>query len=71
MRLSRAMMIACCISASVAVDFDLVARDASCLVCHRRFGGGDNPWDMVALPWVNQCALRDSPLDCKSNVRLR
>jgi hypothetical protein len=30
------MVMAGCISASVAVGFDLVARDASCLVCHRR-----------------------------------
>ena len=59
------MAIACCISASVAVGFELVARDASCLVCHRRFGGGDNPWDMVARPWGSECALWNPPLDCK------
>ena len=33
---------------AVAVGFDLAARDASCLVCHLRFGGGDNSWDLVA-----------------------
>ena len=67
----RAMVMACCISASVAVGFDLVARDASYLVCHRRFGGEDNPWDMVARLRVCECALWNSPLNCKSNVRLR
>ena len=64
-------MIACCISASVAVGFDLVARDASCLVCHRRFDGEDNPWDLVAYLRVGECALWNSPLNCKPNVRLR
>ena len=67
----RAMVMACCISASVAVGFDLVARDASCLVCHRRFGGEDNPWDMVTYPWVSERALWNSPSNCKPNVRLR
>ena len=67
----RAMVMACCISASVAVGFDLVARDASCLVCHRRFGGEDNPWDMVTRLWVCECALWNSPSNCKPNVRLR
>ena len=67
----RAMVMASCISASVAVGFDLVARDASCIVCHRRFGGEDNPWDMVARLWVVECALWYSPLNCKPNVRLR
>ncbi len=51
------MVMACCISASVAVGFDLVARDASCLVCHRRFGGEDNPWDMVALFGDRTCLV--------------
>jgi hypothetical protein len=60
-----------CISASVAVGFDLVARDASCLVCYRRFGGEDNPWDMVTRLWVCECALWNSPSNCKPNVRLR
>ena len=64
-------MIACCISASVAVGFDLVVRDVACLVCHRRFDGEDNPWDLVARPWVGECALWNSPLNCKPNVRLR
>ena len=67
----RAMVMACCISASVAVGFDLVARDASCLVCHRRFGGEDNPWDMVTRLWVCERALWNSPSNCKPNVRLR
>ena len=67
----RAMVMAGCISASVAVGFDLVARDASCLVCHRRFGGEDNPWDMVTRLWVCECALWNSPSNCKPNVRLR
>ena len=60
-----------CISASVAVGFDLVARDASYLVCHRRFGGEDNPWDMVTRLWVCERALWNSPSNCKPNVRLR
>ena len=67
----RAMVMACCISASVAVGFDLVVRDASCLVCHRRFDGEDNPWDMVSWPWPSERALWNSPSDCKPNVRLR
>ena len=67
----RAMVMACCISASVAVGFDLVARDASCLVCHRRFGGEDNPWDMVTRLWVCERSLWNSPSNCKPNVRLR
>ena len=67
----RAMVMACCISASVAVGFDLVARDASCLVCHRRFGGEDNPWDMVTRLRVCERALWNSPSNCKPNVRLR
>ena len=67
----RAMVMAGCISASVAVGFDLVARDASCPVCHRRFGGEDNPWDMVTRLWVCERALWNSPSNCKPNVRLR
>ena len=65
------MVMACCISASVAVGFDLVARDASCLVCHRRFGGEDNPWDMVTPLRRSERALWNSPSNCKPNVRLR
>ena len=57
MRLLRAMVMACCISASVAVGFDLVARDASCLVCHLRFEGEDDSRDMVARLRVSECAL--------------
>ena len=66
-----AMVIACCINASVAVSFDLVTRDAACLVCHRRFDGEDNPWDMVASSWGGERALWSSPLNCKPYVRLR
>ena len=65
------MVMACCISASVAVGFDLVVRDASCLVCHRRFDGEDNPWDMVAWLRLVERLLWNSPLNCKPNVRLR
>ena len=57
MRLLRASVIACCFNASVAVGSDLVVRDASCLVCHRWFGGEDNSWDLVVCLWVNECAL--------------
>ena len=28
----------------------LAVRDASCLVCHRRFGGEDNPWVILTRP---------------------
>ena len=52
-----ASVIACSFNASVAAGFDLAVRDASCLVCHRRFGGEDNSWDMVALPRRSECAL--------------
>ncbi len=47
-------------SASVAVAFDLGARDASCLVCHRLFGGEDTSRDMTACPWVSERALQNS-----------
>ena len=40
-----------------AVGSDLAVRDASCLVCHRRFEGEDNSWRMVVCPWVNECSL--------------
>ena len=57
MRLLCASVIACCFNVSVAVGSDLAVRDASCLVCHRRFGGEDNSWEMVVCPWVNECSL--------------
>ena len=57
------MVMACCISASVAVGFDLVARDASCLVCHRRLESGDNSYDMVARLRLLECYLYDPLLN--------
>ena len=57
MRLLCATVIAYVISASGGVGFDLAARDASCLVCHRQCGGEDNSWDMVADLRVCECAL--------------
>ena len=62
------MVIACCVSASGVVGFDLVASDVSCLVCHRRFESEDNSWDMVARPRVSERALWNSPSDCKFHV---
>ena len=47
MRLLRANVIAGCFNASVAAGFDLDVRDASYLVCHRRFGLEENSRDMV------------------------
>jgi hypothetical protein len=65
-----ATVISRCINASGAVGSDLDARDASCLVCHRRFGGEDNSWDMVVWPRLSECALQDSLSNRKRNVRL-
>ena len=45
-------------NANAAAGVDLDARDASCLVCHRLFGGGDNSWDMVARLWLLECFLQ-------------
>ena len=58
MRLSCAMVIPCCVNANAAAGVDLDVRDASCLVCHRLFGGGDNSWDMVARLWLLECFLQ-------------
>ncbi len=57
MRLLCASVIACLHNVSVGVGFDLAVRDASCLVCHRRFGGEDNSWEMVVCLWANECSL--------------
>ncbi len=70
MRLLCATVISRCINASGAAGSDLDARDASCLVCHRRFGGEDNSWDMVVWPRLSECALQDSLSNRKRNVRL-
>ena len=70
MRLLRATVIACVISVSDGIGFDLAVRDASCLVCHRQCGGEDNSRDMVADLRVCECALQNSPLYWFSNVRL-
>ena len=70
MRLSCATVIACCINASGALGSDLDACDASRLVCHRRFGGEDNSWDMVARLRLIECALEYSLANRTCNVRL-
>ena len=70
MRLSCAMVISRCINASGVVGFDPDACDASCLVCHRRFGGEDNSWDMVARLRLIECALEYSLANRTCNVRL-
>ena len=60
-RLSCANVIVCCRSASVAVSFDQVVRDASCLVCHLQYTFEENSKDMVAClrvcerAWLNSC----------------
>ena len=56
-RLPRTTVIACVISASGGMGFDLAVRNVSCLVCHRQCGGEDNSWDMVACLWVCERAL--------------
>ena len=73
MRSQRATIavIAYVISASGGVGFDLDARDASYLVCHRQCGGEDNSGDMVAGFRACECALQNSPPYWFSNVRLR
>ena len=70
MRLSCATVIACCINASGALGSDLDACDASRLVCHRRFGGEDNSWGMVARLRLIECALEYSLTNRTCNVRL-
>ena len=64
------MVISCSINASGAVGFDPDACDASCLVCHRRFGGEDNSWDMVARLRLIERALEYSLANRTCNVRL-
>ena len=64
------MVISRCINASGVVGFDPDACDASCLVCHRRFGGEDNSWDMVARLRLIECALEYSLANRTCNVRL-
>ena len=59
-----------CTNASGAVGFDPDACDASCIVCHRRFGGEDNSWDMVARLRLCECALEYSLANRTCNVRL-
>jgi hypothetical protein len=39
------------------VGSDLVVRDASCLVCHRLFGGEDNSCDLVVCSWLKDKIL--------------
>ena len=70
MRLSCATVIACCINASGALGSDLDACDASRLVCHRRFGGEDNSWGMVARLRLFECALKNSLANRTCNARL-
>ena len=43
---------------------------ASRLVCHRRCGGEDNSWDMVARLRLIECALEYSLANRTCNVRL-
>jgi hypothetical protein len=42
------------INASVAVGSDPPACDASCLVCHRRFGGEEKTFSMLRLTKLNK-----------------
>ena len=64
------MGISRCINASGVVGSDLDACDASRLVCHRRFGGEDNSWGMVARLRLFECALKNSLANRICNVRL-
>ena len=59
-RLLRASVMICCLSASVSVGFDRDVRSASCLVCHLRFAFEENSRDMVARPRVCECAWLNS-----------
>ena len=59
-----------CDNANVAVGSYLDACDASCLVCHHLFEGGDNSWDMVARLRLIECSLQYSLSDRKCFVRL-
>ena len=60
MRLSCAMDISCRKNANFVVGVALNACDASCLVCHLLFDGGDNFWDMVMRFRLLECSLQDS-----------
>ena len=64
-------MIAYIVSASGGVGFDLAARNASCLVCHRQCGGEDNSWDMVACLRVCRMCLVELTTVLVNIVRLR
>jgi hypothetical protein len=57
-RLLRANVIACCISASVVVGFDLDARSGSFHVCQRQFIVGENSEDLVAPSRGCECARK-------------
>ena len=45
-----------CLNASVTVWCDQDACSASCLVCYHSCVSGENSKDMVACPWVCECA---------------
>ena len=70
MRLSCAMDIPCCKNANFVVGVHLNASDASRLVCHLLFDGGDISWDMVARLRLFECALKNSLANRMYNVRL-
>ena len=69
MRLSCAMDIPCCKHANFVVGVHLNASDASCLVRHLLFDGGDNSWDMVARLRLLECSLQDSLSNRTFDVR--
>ena len=69
MRLSCAMEMPRCTNANAAAGSDPDACDASCLVCHHLFEGGDNSWDMVARLRLLECSLQDSLSNRMFNVR--
>ena len=64
------MDIPCCKNANFVVGVHLNASDASCLVRHLLFDGGDNSWDMVARLRLIECALEYSLTNRTCNVRL-
>ena len=57
MRLLRAKVSVCYITARGVVGSNLDVRGASCLACQRQFGVEENSRDMVALPRGNESAL--------------
>ena len=59
-----------CKNANFVVGVHLNASDASCLVRHLLFDGGDNSWDMVARLRLIECALEYSLTNRTCNVRL-